>query len=41
MEVETAEPQEQIWGLAEDGAAGNLAPDTRTRLGEAQDELDN
>ena len=41
MGVETAEPQEQIRGLAEDGAAGNLAPDTRTRLGEAQDELDN
>ena len=41
MGVETAEPQEQIRGLVEDGAAGTLAPEARTRLGEAQDELDN
>ena len=41
MGVETTGPQEQIRGLAEDRAAGNLALDTRTRFGEAQDELDN
>ena len=36
--VETAEPQEQIRGLAEDGAAGTLAPETRTQPGGAQNE---
>ena len=35
MGVEKAEPQEQIQGLAEDGAAGTLAPDAGTQLGEA------
>ena len=41
MGVEKAEPQEQIRGLAEDGAAGTLAPDVGTQLGEAQDKLAN
>ena len=30
MGVETAEPQEQIRGLVEDGAAGTLAPEAGT-----------
>ena len=37
--VEKAEPQEQIRGLVEDGAAGTLAPDAGAQLGEAQDEF--
>ena len=41
MGVEKAEPQEQIRGLAEDRAAGTLAPDAGTQLGEARDELAN
>ena len=41
MGVETAEPQEQIRGLVEDGAAKTLASEARTRLGEDQDKLDN
>ena len=39
MGVEKAEPQEQIRGLVEDKAAGTLAPEARTQLREAQDEL--
>ena len=35
MGVEKAEPQEQIRGLAEDGAAGTLAPEAGTQLGAA------
>ena len=41
MGVEKAEPQGQIWGLVEDGAAGTLAPEARTQLEEAQDKLVN
>ena len=37
MGVEKAEPQEQIRGLVEDEAAGTLAQDTGTQLGDAQD----
>ena len=33
------EPQEQIRGLAEDGAAGTVAPSTGTQLGATQDEF--
>ena len=39
MGVEKTEPQEQIRGLVEDGAAGTLAPETETQLGAAQDEF--
>ena len=39
MGVEKAEPQEQIRGLDEDGAAGILAPGISTQLGEAWDEF--
>ena len=39
MGVEKAEPQEQIWGLVEDGAARTLAPATGTQLVAAQDEF--
>ena len=38
MGVETTEPQEQIRGLAEDEAAGILAPGTRTQPGASQNE---
>ena len=41
MGVETAEPQEQIRGLTEDGAAGTLAPEAGIQLGAAQDKLVN
>ena len=34
-----AEPQEQIQGLAEDGAAGTIAPSAGTQLGATQDEF--
>ena len=39
MGVEKAEPQEQIVGLVEDGAAGTLAPDAGTQLGSAPDKF--
>ena len=34
-----ADPQEQILGLVEDGAAGTLAPNAGTQLGSTQDEF--
>ena len=37
--VEKYQPQEQTQGLSEDGAAENLAPETGTHIGEAQDEF--
>ena len=39
MEVEMAEPQEQILGLAEDRAAGTLPPKSGTQLGTTQDKF--
>ena len=39
MGVKMAEPQEQILGLAEDKAAGTLAPNAGTQLGTTQDEF--
>ena len=39
MGVEMAEPLEQILGLAEDGAAGTMAPSIGTQLGATQDEF--
>ena len=39
MGVEMTEPQEQIQGLAEDGAAGTVAPSTGTQLGATLDEF--
>ena len=41
MGVEKAEPEEQIRGLIKDGAAGILAQDATTQLGDAQDEFAN
>ena len=34
-----ADPQEQILGLVEDGAAGTLAPNAGTQLRSTQDEF--
>ena len=39
MGVEKTEPQEQIQGLVEDGAAGTLALDAGIQLRDAQDEF--
>ena len=39
MGVEMTKPQEQIRGLAQDGAAGTVAPSTGTQLGATQDEF--
>ena len=39
--VEKAEPQEQIGGLIEDGAAGILAQDATNQRGDTQDEFEN
>ena len=38
-ESKMAEPQEQILGPAEDGAAGTLAPNAGTQLRTTQDEF--
>ena len=39
MGVEMAEPQEQILGFAEDGAAGTIAPSAGTQLRTTQDKF--
>ena len=39
MNLEKAEPQEQIAGLDEDGAAGTTAPDPSIQPEEVQDEV--
>ena len=39
MNIETAEPQEQITGLNEDGAAGTTAPDSTVYTEEVQDKV--
>ena len=41
MNVETAEPQERITGLVEDGAVGTTAPGPNVPEMEIQDEFSN